>query len=51
MSDTKHPMREYPPLVSLLTNYEKNTVEILVGGKNGTLSLELYSSSKSFVES
>jgi hypothetical protein len=34
--------KDHPPLVSLFTNYEKKTVEILVGGQNGTLSLELY---------
>jgi hypothetical protein len=35
-------MSDYPPLVSLFTNYEKNTVEILVAGQHGTLSLEVY---------
>lgn len=34
--------QEYPPLVSLITDYEKKTIETLVAGQNGTLSLEVY---------
>jgi hypothetical protein len=34
--------KDHPPLVSLFTDYEKKTIEILVGGQNGNLSLEVY---------
>ena len=34
--------QDFPPRVSLFTNYDKKTVEILVSGKNGDLSLEVY---------
>jgi hypothetical protein len=39
------PLQDYPPHVSLFTDYENKEVRVLVAGKHGTLALKIHTDS------